>query len=508
MRSIPETFPCAVDRPGAERPAFLRRDFLLPLFPVLLHLAFVRLMLHNYPISIKVDPGLNCWDFFWQLLPADFLKTDLLRSLWNLHSQPPLYNLLGALVMRLNPAGNCLETLYVLNVAMGATLCGLLYFPAQALLRRRWLSLALCSVAALHPSLLLYEAYALYDVLTAFLIVATLACVAFFCRKHRLRWLTGFIVGLNLLVLTRTIFHPVILGPALLLVCIWADTRWRRMLILALLISLPTAAWCTKNYVKFGFWGTTSWTGMNLWRIAAKDYPDAERGDLVKAGLLNAMVATESDFRWPRDFVAYGFNATSSVPALNGNDFNNINIPAASRVYQSNALRLIRHDPRRYLHTIRRAFLRFCRPSFEFGHMDMNAREIPGYLRFWRSLHGRQPRWLAPTPQPEYGSVWMVLYIGALVLFMLRTLHAWLFRKQPLLAIIRSRPVEFTLAYFCIWVIFVGSTCEIGENHRFKFIVELPGYVFVASMIMWAFQGVAGWIHVKPKAMCGQVGGE
>ncbi|MFH1477068.1 MAG: hypothetical protein ABIH24_06225 [Verrucomicrobiota bacterium] len=499
MRSIPETSPCETDHPGEEWPAFLRRDFLLPLLPVLLHLAFVMLMLHCCSISIKADPGRNFWDYFWQLLPADFLQTDLLRSLWNLHSQPPLYNFLGALIMRLNPAGDCLETMYVLNVIMGAALCGLLYFPAQTLLRRRWMSLALCVIAALHPSLFLYEAYPLYDVLTAFLIVATLVCAAFFCRKHQLRWLAGFVVGVNLLILTRTIFHPVILVPALLLVCVWAGTRWRRMLVLALIISLPTAAWCTKNYVKFGFWGTTSWTGMNLWRIAADDYPVAECNDLVKTGLLHPMVAAASDFRWPREFTAYNFNATSSVPALNGNDFNNINVPAASRIYQANALRLIRYDPRRYLHTVRRAFLRFCRPSFEFSHLEFNARTAPDYLRFWRRLHGRQPRRLVQTREPVYGSVWLVLHAGALVIFILKILHAWLFRRQPLFAIIRRWPVEFALAYFCIWVAFIGSTCEIGENDRFKFIVELPGYIFVAAMLAWALHGASGLITEKFK---------
>lgn len=485
MRSIPETFPCDADPAGAERPTWRRRDLLLPLFPVLLHLGFVALMLRRYAISIKADPGRNYWDYFWQVLPANLLQTDLWCSLWNLHAQPPLYNLLGALIMRLNPAGNCLETLYVLNVVMGAALCGLLYFPAQALLRRRWLSTALCGLVALHPSLLLYEAYALYDVLTAFLIVASLACMALFWQGYRLRWLAGFIFGLNLLVMTRTIFHPVILGPALLLVCVWAGTRWRSMLVLALIISLPTAAWCAKNYMQFGFWGTTSWTGMNLWRIAAADYPAVERGNLVKSGLLDAMVAADNDFPWPRELSAHGYNATSSVPALNGPNFNNINIPAASRVYQANALRLIRHDPRRYLHTARQAFLRFCRPSFEFRHLEFNAREAPNYLQFWRCLHGRQPPWLRSTRKPAYGSIPMILYILTLALFILKTLHAWLFRKEPLLAIIRNRPVEFALAYICLWVAFVGSTCEFGENDRFKFVMEFPGYVFVAAMLTW-----------------------
>ncbi len=427
------------------------------------------------------------------------LQTDLLCSLWNLHAQPPLYNLLGALIMRLAPVDRCLENVYVLNVIMGAAICGLLYFPAQVLLRRRWLSTVLCGMVALHPSLLLYEAYALYDVLTAFLIAAGLACMAFFCQRCRLRWLAGFMFGLNLLVLTRTIFHPVILGPALLLVCIWAGARWRQMFVLTLLISLPSVTWCTKNYVKFGFWGTTSWTGMNLWRIAAADYPSAERENLVKAGFLNAMVAADNDFPWPRELSAHGYNATSSIPALNGQNFNNINIPSASRVYQSSALRLIRYDPRRYMHTVRQAFLRFCRPSFEFRHLDFNAREVPGYLHFWRRLHGRQPRWLVPTRPFTYGSVWMVLYVGALGLFILRTLHAWRFRKQPFLVIIRSRPVEFALAYICLWVTFIGSTCEIGENDRFKFVVEFPGYVFVAAMLTWFCEGVSVWRVFKRK---------
>jgi hypothetical protein len=89
MRLIPATSPCAASHPGEEWQAFFRRDFYLALFPVGLHLAFVTLMLHCYSMSIKADPGRNYWDYFWQLLPAKYLQTDLLCSLWNLHSQPP-----------------------------------------------------------------------------------------------------------------------------------------------------------------------------------------------------------------------------------------------------------------------------------------------------------------------------------------------------------------------------------------------------------------------------------
>ncbi len=40
-------------------------------------------------INIEADPKRNTWDWFWQTLPADLLRNDMLRSLWNLHSQPP-----------------------------------------------------------------------------------------------------------------------------------------------------------------------------------------------------------------------------------------------------------------------------------------------------------------------------------------------------------------------------------------------------------------------------------
>ncbi len=474
------------------RGIFQRRDFLLSLVPVVLHLAFVLRMLLRYTISITSDPRRNYWEYFWQLLPSELLQAERFTSLWNLHSQPPLYNLLGAVLMRFGPEGFVLESIHVLNVVMGAALCGLLYFPAQILLRRRWLSVLLCGAVALHPSLLLYEAYILYDVITVFLVVATLACVAFFQWKERLGWLAAFLAGMNLLVLTRTIFHPVVLVPALLLSCIWAGAQWRRILLLGLLLSLPVVGWCAKNYMKFGFWGTTSWTGMNLWRVAAHDYSSEEREELVQAGLMDPMVAVRDDFPWPRELAGYGFNATSAVSALNRDDFNNINIPAVARVYQANAVRLILYSPRRYIRTVGKGAILFCRPSFEFEHLMFNVREIPRYLGLWRALYGRQPRWLVGLKKPEYGFTWMVLHLVALALFAARILQARFVQREPLAIIIRRRPTEFALAFLCLWVFFVGCAFEVGENDRFKFVIEFPAYLFVAAMLTWAFQALSG----------------
>lgn len=458
-------------------------DIVLSVIPAALHLLFVGWMVLRYPISIIADPGRNRWDYFWQLIPVELLRTECFTSLWNLHSQPPLYNFLGAILLTLSPSGQHLKVLHIFNVCCGAALCWLLYFPARALLARRWLCLLVCCVFALHPSLPLYEAYILYDVFTVFLVGVALACVALFQLQRQRRWLAGYFVGLNLLVLTRTIFHPAVLIWGLLMACVWAGARWRRMLSLGLLISLPVLGWCAKNYVKFGFWGTTSWTGMNLWRIASSGYSRAEVKKLADQGLLDPMVVLRNDFQWPRELAHYGFDATSRVSVLNREDFNNINIPGASRIFLKNARRLIRYSPSMYFETVQRGALLFCSPSFDFSHLKFNARVIPRYLDCWRVLHGKQPPGIGGSKRPQYGSLVMWSYIVALVVFVMGVIREVFVERESLFTVLDHRPLEFAMVYIIIWVALVGCLFEIGENDRFRFIIEYPSYIFVIAML-------------------------
>ncbi len=52
-------------------------------------------------VTIVHDFGPDKWGWFWQSVPTELLRTRAAESLWYLHGQPPLWNLFGALLIKL-----------------------------------------------------------------------------------------------------------------------------------------------------------------------------------------------------------------------------------------------------------------------------------------------------------------------------------------------------------------------------------------------------------------------
>jgi hypothetical protein len=235
-----------------------------------------------------------------------------------------------------------------------------------------WLSVAL----ALNPSLFLYEAYVLYSLPTAFLVVLTIFCLVLFSAKHQLVYLYAFILALNLLILTRSLYHLVLLAPALLLVALFAGQQARRVLVISLVISLLSISWYAKNYTMYGFFGSSSLAGQNLWHIVVEKWTTEQLQALVAQKVLDTAVVQTGVFGRPSAYVVYGFTKTSSIAAISGADYHNINMVEISRLYQRNALRLIRYAPLHYLLNMARAYVRFCYPSSRYEHLRINRAKL------------------------------------------------------------------------------------------------------------------------------------
>ncbi|MFQ5538601.1 MAG: hypothetical protein ACE5GJ_14245 [Gemmatimonadota bacterium] len=63
--------------------------------------------------------GPDAWSWFWQNIPSNLLHDRALESLWWLHAQPPLWNALGAALMKLFGEGH-LHALHALNILLGS----------------------------------------------------------------------------------------------------------------------------------------------------------------------------------------------------------------------------------------------------------------------------------------------------------------------------------------------------------------------------------------------------
>ncbi|MBE2240032.1 MAG: phospholipid carrier-dependent glycosyltransferase [Caldilineaceae bacterium] len=450
-----------------------RSDFVCAGMITLLHALLAALYITQFELTILVDNKVGNWDWFMQTLPLTALRTDLWRSLWFLHAQPPLLNLVGGILSQLfypHP----LEALHVFNVILGALLSGMFYLLAAHFSTRRWVAVLWALVLAFNPALYLFEAYVLYTVMTAFLVMATLACVLWHHQTKSPAAIYSFILALNLLILTRSIYHIILLPLALLFVWWLTDGGHRkRMMSVSILICFLSFGWYAKNYVLFDTFSASSWSGIGLWKVASRGDKLPGLQELADAGALNAMVVEQGAFAPVSNFARYGFNRQSAIAVLANDDYNNINIPAISEEYGKNALRLILHRPWAYFHTIYLGYIQFSQPAARFKHLGANAEEIPLHESLYADyLQGNRL-------MGRFGAFQFFLLPLSLLIYAGQFWGQLAATRWELSRVVRGDAVLFWCAVLIVYTTIVSITMEYGENDRFKFLVEYPIWLFM-----------------------------
>lgn len=449
-----------------------RHDFLLAGLISFIHILTAIIYAKFFGITIRIHEPWSTWDWFWQTLPLDALRTDLLESLWYLHAQPPIFNLLGGVLAKLFFPFH-LEALHILYVTLGGLLSGLIYLLAANFTSRRLIGFLWAFILSQNLSLFLYEAYILYSLLTAFLVILNLSCILWHSRTKTPIALYCFIITLNILVLTRSSYHLLLLPAAL--VFIWlisTPEAKKRTLIISSLLCLISIFWYAKNYEIFGVFGTSSWFGQSLWKIASSSYSDEELQDLAKEGVIDQMVVERRNFLRPAAYETYGFTKRSSIPALSNNDYNNINIIDISHAYGENAIRLIRYSPWIYLKSILAAFLFYCLPSTSYNHLAINfSKIIP--------LKGA---YLQALQIPET-AVTFILLPSTLALYLAQKLKLAGQHRLGIQQLFQQDSVLMWCFFMIGYSVVTSCMLEINENMRFKFDVEQLIWLFIPIVL-------------------------
>jgi hypothetical protein len=471
--------------PRAAAAVFRRIDLLLAGLFLLLHLSVAAIYCRIFGVTILADEW-NTWDWFWQTLPLDTLRTDLWRSIWFLHAQPPLFNLYGGILAKLFYPYH-LEALQITNVLLGGLLSALVYVVAIHLTSRRSIAVVWALILSLNPSLFLYEAYILYTLISAFLVFLNLSCVLWHKRTRSEAALYCFVGSLNLLILTRSVYHVVLIPVALIFVWLISERNGRtRRILICTAICFLSLSWYAKNYSLFGFFGASSWSGMGLWRIASADYTSDELHDLSEAGILDSVVVERSIFLLPHEYEAYGFQKSSQIAVLSNDDYNNINIPDVSAEFGRNAVRLIVNSPWRYMRSLWQTYKWYCKPSSRFKHLPSNAERIAYHEKLYADF--LQGAAIMSKGRMDYGTFLFVLLPSALVLYLVQLLvrcfkNGWAFSE-----VVRNDSLLFWCFVIISYTTVVVCSMEYGENDRFKFLVEQPIWLFipvVLSRIKW-----------------------
>lgn len=334
--------------------------------------ALVRVWYRSQGVSFWFDSIF----YFFQLLDPLLLRDRLAESLYYLHAQPPLWNLLTGLVLKAAP-GSFPEVLDWTWMTAGLAQMLVLTATLRRLGLGPSLALGIATVLAASPQFVTYELYFMYPHLVGLLLAVS--AWAFLRSQGRPgRWMAGGFAGLAALSLLRSVYHPAwLLGLVALAVALAGRGARRGVLKSAAIPVALVLLWCAKNAIVFGFFGTSSWGGNSLHRVARAGVDDAQVSALVRQGVLSP-ASEVYEFAAPEVFIDRLHLPPSStgVPALdqerketlttatlrNPGNRNHASYLLVSPILARDALTLIRLHPEAWLRTVRENVSLFLRP--------------------------------------------------------------------------------------------------------------------------------------------------
>ena len=414
--------------------------------------------------------------YFWQFLDVPLLQHHLLSSLWNLHSQPPLYNLWLGLDLKI--AGSHAETfMHLQYVALGLVFTLLLYGLFEQVTRRRRLSVAAAAIISVSPAVLLYENWLFYEYPVAVMLVAALFALAMFVERRSVLWGVTFFTFLAALVYTRATFQL----PWLLLIIgllLWTLPGARRAVLVSCAVPvLVVVLLYVKNEAVFGIPTTSSWAGMNLAEIAFAKLPQTTKTKLIADGTLSSTAAIPP-FSPLADYPgAVHRTRRTGVAALDDQvkaprpgepdtpvNFNNLAYVAISNTYQHDALRLIETHPGVYLAGVKLGLTRFFEPSSDNLFLARNRSTIGSWnARFNELLLWRFRRISLISFALVLAYAVALAYGVALAAELRRN------RAGPMSA---RLPVLGVTWLTVVWVALLTTFGEVSENQRLHFCLD------------------------------------
>jgi hypothetical protein len=457
-----------------------------------------------FAAGARFDDGLLHNAF--QLLDVRLLRDDPFTSIFYLHSQPPLFNLLAAAVVQL-PAGAVQTVLAVVWAAAGLTTALLVYATMIRLGVRTALAAAIVCGFLLAPETLLTESWFFYSELQMLLTAVVLFALARFAASRRTVDGVLFTAGLGALVLLRSSLHIALMVVLLLIVWRQLHVDARRMAVIATVPMLLVAAWSLKNVVVFDSWTNSTWAGMNLSYLAHAGVGRSQCRELMADHSVSAS-ACRSAFRRPAAYTSqfphparYGTPATDRLTKSTGQpNFNaSLYIDVASQ-YQRDSIELLRRGG---LGAVARgelaAYTVWAQPGDDSLQLRRVRQPISGYADWFDRLVLLRPVATGRTDPARFGASAGAFPWGDALGSVSYTLLA-LFGFALYGGVAgwrRGRSGASGLRCVCTvalvlvaWSVVVGNAFDYRENNRFRVEVAPVTLVLGALGVEYALQHV------------------
>jgi hypothetical protein len=421
-----------------------------------------------------------------QFIDAELLSQRMAESIWYSHAHPPGLSLLVGVAYRAFGDG-APQFLSLLFHALGLVFAIGVFALTLRLTGARFAAYACTAVLVLSPGFVLYENWLMYTFLEAVLLVASGVALYQTLDRGSTAWAFALFSVLAALVLTRGMFH---LGWFVLIVLYvgWAASNRRRIAAAAALPLVAATVWYAKNYFYFGTFAGSTMFGLGFSNIGTLTVPRADLEPLVERGVVSplALVSRYDDVAL---FFAIENDPPSGIPVLDrprksdgSYNYNYRPLIAVNEQYARDSLAVIRQYPAGYVIGAIVANRLFFSPSSmnEYFSPQNRAAAKPFERLFNPVLYGvpAEPGFIV---QPHFGfdapaslevntSVWLIaLWTAVFVLGWLRVRPAFFART------VEDRTACLTLGYLLFVMLYVhavGTLVELGENYRYRFVVE------------------------------------
>jgi hypothetical protein len=458
-----------------------RSNWSWPLLALLGVFLATRLIAHLNGVQMDLTAS-----YQWQLVEPQLLETRLAESLWNLHSQPPLFNALHGLVLKAFASAEARVWAWeTLQFGFGLVILFSLYGTLRLLDVGRVTAAVLTALFCCSPAALAYENFLSYTYFDAALMsVAVFSLVSLLKRLQPLAvW--GFFGAVAMLCLTRSAYH--LLWLAIIAVALWVfvfkrDGAPRASVMAASVLSLLLVGGLyAKNFHVFHFAGASSWMGMNLATMTHTNLPDDTRQALRQAGEVSDLVAVDPFQKLSNYPAAFHSSALSGVPVLDREtrfdgspNFNHRDFIGLSKQYGQDAAAVAKAQPAHYAKSVMRNVVTFLfRSAADYplitGNVERMKRWDIAYSVLALGQFGAVAQMFSAPPAAADGELLKHLSLQEAVL-----------RKAGEACLLLAAML-LLLAVFCVRQAWSPSRAD--EQLLFLFVGLTLGYVFSVTML-------------------------
>ena len=433
---------------------------------------------------------------YLQFIDAPLLKSRLLESLWYSHAQPPLLNLLAGIGIKAFGEHAPIFFAAVFHL-LGACLALCVFGLTVRLTRSRVSAYVATALLVLSPAFVLYENWFMYTFPAAMLAAAGAAALLRYLDSKRTGYAVLFFALLGGLLLLRSLFHLVwFLIVFLLLLAAVSDSRSRRQVLVGALGPLAVVTfWYGKNFVYYGAFAASTMLGLSLNNVTTLTMTRDELAPLVAQGRLSPL-ALVSRYSETSALFSFGDQTPWGIPVLDATkkstgefNYDKRSMIEVNRLMTSDGLTVARAFPFNYVIGIVLANRLFFSPSSMNEYFSEENRQAIAPLEKWLTpiLYGvpAKPKYLI---QPNFGfggkpslevDTSLPLIVAWLVFLPAAYLIArrWFLQGDP-----GTRSASIVLGFMLLTILYVYLTStmlELGENYRYKFLIE-PMFLVVA----------------------------